>query len=134
MNINDNIVDTLKIEERQVKVDNKPFSLNALMEEIFSKFMDHPVYKQKNAERHNIILKFNKPDKNLTFTGDSGHIKQIFVNLIDNALKFTEKGYIYYGFTVKNGEIVFYVMDSGIGIPADKKDTIFNRFAQEDNA
>ena len=129
----DNIVDMMKIEENQIKITSKPFFLNKLMDEIFSMFLVHPVYKQKNAKCQNILLKYDKPDKNIAIMADPERLKQILVNLIGNALKFTEKGYIYYGYNIKDGEIVFYVMDSGIGISMDKKETIFDRFAREDN-
>jgi len=130
----DNIVDMMKIEEGEIKINNIPINLNTMMDEMYSMFLSHPVYRQKNAEKQNIILKYDKPFKNFTIMADPIRLKQIFVNLIGNALKFTEKGYIYYGYTVNKGDIVFYVMDSGIGIPADKKVVIFDRFAQEDNA
>jgi len=129
----DNIVDMMKIEENQIKITNKPFFLNKLMDEIFSLFLVHPIYKQKNAESQNILMRYDKPDKNIAIQADPNRIKQVLVNLIGNALKFTEKGYIYYGYNIKDGEIVFYVMDSGIGIPKGKKETIFDRFAREDN-
>ena len=130
----DNIVDMMKIEEGQIKINNRPFYINTLLDEIYSMFLNHPLYQQKNAGQQNVILKYDKPAKYISITGDSERLRQILVNLIGNALKFTEKGYVYYGFSVNNDEVVFYVMDSGIGIPLEKKETIFNRFAQEDNA
>jgi len=129
----DNIVDMMRIEENQITITNKPFFLNKLMDEIFSMFLVHPVYKQRNAEKQNLLLKYDKPDQNIVILADSARLKQILVNLIGNALKFTEKGYVYYGYTIKDREIVFYVMDSGIGIPKDKIESIFNRFTQGDN-
>jgi len=129
----DNIVDMMKIEERKIQIATKPLFLNALMDEIFSMFLNHPIYKQKNAKQKNIILKYDRANKNIAIVADPVRLKQILVNLIENALKFTEKGYIYYGYSIRNGELVFYVMDSGIGIPMDKKDQIFDWFVQDDN-
>jgi len=129
----DNIIEMMKIEEGQIKLNNRPFHLNSLMDEVYSLFVEHPFYKRKNGGKQNVIMKYDKPAKNLNITGDSERIKQVLVNLINNSLKFTERGYIYFGYTVNKGEIVFYVMDSGIGIPLEKRETIFDRFTQEDN-
>lgn len=123
-----------KIETGQMKINNKPFFLNTLMDEIFTMFLNHPLYKQKNLERQNIVLRHDQSDEKTAIISDPGLLKKIFVNLIDNALKYTEKGYIYYGYSIRNGEVLFYVMDSGTGIPADKKEKIFDRFAQENNS
>ena len=51
-------------------------------------------------------------------------------NLINNAIKFTEKGFIEFGYEVDNEEVVFHVKDSGIGIVKDKQKIIFERFQQ----
>jgi len=98
------------------------------MDQLYSIFSVNPIYLQKNVE-----LKYDKPFENITINSDPDRLKQIFVNLIANALKFTQKGFIHFGYSIKNNEIIFYVKDSGIGIPKDKTERIFDRFTQVDS-
>lgn len=65
--------------------------------------------------------------------GDSERITQVISNLLSNATKFTIKGEIHFGFHEKEDFVEFYVKDSGIGIPAKKAATIFERFGKINN-
>ena len=129
----EDIMDVSKIEAEQLKIKNTPFSINALMEQIYSILSVHPIYLQKNAKKQNIKLIYDKPDDNLSLVSDPDRLKQIFINLISNSFKFTQKGFIRYGFSIEGNVITFYVKDSGIGIPKHKTEEIFQRFAQVDN-
>ena len=129
----EDILDVSKIEAGQMKIKYKPFHLNSLMDQLYSMFLTHPFYVQKNANQQNIILKYDKPYENITIMSDPDRLQQIFVNLIGNALKFTLKGYIHFGYTVEKQEITFFVKDSGIGIPKDKTEKVFERFTQVDS-
>jgi CheY-like chemotaxis protein len=64
---------------------------------------------------------------------DVERLQQILINLIGNALKFTVKGHVEFGYEIEKKEILFYVEDTGIGIPKEKQDTVFDRFMQADN-
>jgi PAS domain S-box-containing protein len=129
----EDIMDVSKIEARQMKIKYKPFFLNTLMDQLYSMFLANPLYLQKNAQQQNIELRYDKPGKDITIMSDPDRLQQIFVNLIGNALKFTQKGFVHFGYAVKKQEITFYVKDSGIGIPHDKTEKIFERFTQVDN-
>jgi PAS domain S-box-containing protein len=129
----EDIMDVSKIEAGQMKIKYKPFHLNALMDQLYSMFQVHPLYLQKNAEAQNIELLYEKSDENIAMMSDPDRLQQIFVNLIGNALKFTQKGSVQFGYTISKQLITFYVRDSGIGIPKDKTEKIFERFTQVDN-
>ena len=73
-------------------------------------------------------------DSDIEFVADTDRLMQIFNNLISNALKFTKKGAIEIGYQLKGKMIEFYVKDSGIGIPAEYHDKIFDRFRQVEDA
>ena len=73
------------------------------------------------------------PDSESIIQTDSGKLAQILTNLIQNALKFTSKGEIDFGYNLEDRTLEFYVIDTGIGIAEDMKETIFDRFHQVDN-
>jgi CheY-like chemotaxis protein len=103
------------------------------MDQLYSIFLAHPLLVQKNSGQQNIELKYDKPGGNITIMSDPDRLQQIFVNLIGNALKFTQKGFVQFGYTIKKQEIIFFVKDSGIGIPKEKMEQVFERFTQVDN-
>jgi CheY-like chemotaxis protein/HPt (histidine-containing phosphotransfer) domain-containing protein/anti-sigma regulatory factor (Ser/Thr protein kinase) len=67
-------------------------------------------------------------------SGDSNRVQQILLNLLKNAVKFTEKGFILVRVSQKRGKLIFEIIDSGIGVPEDKKDLIFTKFYQVDRS
>ncbi len=129
----EDIMDVSKIEAQQMKIKYKPFHLNALMEQLCSIFLAHPIYLQKNANQQNLALRCDKSDEDIYLISDPDRIQQVFVNLIGNSLKFTQQGFVEFGYKVKRKQILFYVKDSGIGIPKDKTDKVFERFTQVDH-
>ena len=69
--------------------------------------------------------------KDYTIFTDGHRLRQIMANLLSNALKFTLKGSIEFGYTIKNSNYLqFYVKDTGVGIPKDMIDIVFDRFQQ----
>lgn len=87
-------------------------------------------------KRKKIDFKFNKPDGKIPkVSADREKIKIVVQNLFDNAIKYTPiKGKIEVNITSKNGEVEFSIKDSGIGIPEDQKEKIFERFSRAVNA
>lgn len=87
-----------------------------------------------NSVRHRVKpgveLKFTADDENFVLKTDKLRLSQVLINLLTNATKFTEKGFIELAYTVhqKEGFVQFTVTDTGCGIPLDKQDTIFERF------
>ena len=126
--VND-IIDISKIESGKMKVMMDTCDINAIFIEIFTSF------KQQLIQKSNKInLQFVKLDIRKSFAiTDKLLLAQILTNLIENAFKFTEKGYIKYGCTIEDVHwLKFYVEDTGIGIPEDKFKYIFDSFHQAD--
>jgi PAS domain S-box-containing protein len=126
--IND-ILDISKIEAGMLRIEKNPFSLRGLCSSIETMFYHRA--REKNLS-FSLYIQDNIPD---TLTGDAVRLTQILVNLISNAIKFTQKGGISINITTlaQNDDAIrlrFSVKDSGIGIPADKLETIFERFQQ----
>lgn len=99
------------------------------LEEMFSyiKAIGHLLLKQEKKDIE-LNLLFTG-DTDFFFYGDRYRLKQILVNLVSNAVKYTDRGFIEYGAAKKdNGKIEFFVRDSGMGIPQEKQDTIFRPF------
>jgi PAS domain S-box-containing protein len=127
----DDIVDVSKIEAGQIKIRPAVCEINALLAEIYESYS-----LQIRNKGNNVKLLLNKAisgPKLYTLT-DSYRLRQVLTNLISNALKFTERGTIEFGFIMRNeSEIQFFVKDTGIGIPADQHEMIFDRFRQADD-
>jgi len=123
--IND-IMDISKIETKQVLLTFEECNLDFILAEIQALFAEE----QKRQNKTNISLLINNSTtNNKTFTTDKKKLRRILINLISNALKFTDKGQIEIGFTINESKnIIFYVSDTGIGIPASEQKNIFDRF------
>ena len=126
--IND-ILDFSKIEAGKLKIRKNKFPLLKMIEasmELIS----------KEATRKQVELAFFI-DKNvpLEIEGDSGRLRQILINLFNNALKFTESGHvILYVTSIDDSTLSFSIIDSGIGIPEDALATLFESFSQVDGS
>lgn len=131
LNIIDDIIDISKIESGQLKISNKPVRINEVLDEIYSSFF-HRIRGDAPGEKL-VDFKLKKGNENVDFTivTDDFRLSQIFNNLIGNAIKFTKKGHITFGYVIRNHRHVeFFVSDSGIGIPNNKLRLIFDRFGQ----
>jgi hypothetical protein len=124
--IND-IIEMSRIEAGYTELNSNLVSLNDLFDELLqSLVITIPAVKP-------IQLKFNKPEKNLTIVVDEVKLRQILINLISNAIKYTEAGSVVFGFQTEGiGMLRFWVEDTGIGIDKKHHKLIFNRFRQVD--
>ena len=129
LNLIRDIVDISKIEAGKMIIEKSRCQVNKILKELKFTFE-----KEKNRQLKNqieIILKKSNEDEEFAIYTDPYRFHQILVNLIGNALKFTETGYIEFGYIFQDDlNIQFYVKDTGIGIPDDKIDLIFSRFGQ----
>ncbi len=127
LGIIDDILEVSKEEAGELKLFDQKFSLKKFMGELQRIFANN--MKGKPVE---VILNIpeNAPDMIIS---DKVRLKQILDNLLSNASKFTHEGSIEMGYKLLrkyNPVLEFYVKDTGIGIPKDKQDTIFERFTQ----
>ena len=130
--IND-IVDISKIEANQLKIEYSEFNLNQLLFELYNTYKNELEYQDKPDLK--ISLQKALADDNSNIYSDELRLKQILTNLLGNSLKFTEHGKVEFGYEVNDTEeLLFYVQDTGIGIPEDKQNAIFKRFMQADSA
>lgn len=120
-----------KIQSGSEKVNNQFYNINGLINELNRQFM----YEKGQLEKDHLRLypvKGNDHPKYSIYC-DGNKIKDIMESLMDNAIKFTEEGEIEFGYNlIGNSRIEFFVRDTGIGIPEDQFEKIFDRFYQID--
>jgi PAS domain S-box-containing protein len=126
----DDILDLSKIDAGHLELEHAGFDL----EEVVDRAIELTAVKAR--AKGIVLLSHLSPGLGTSFTGDPSRLRQVLVNLLGNAVKFTERGEIV--LTCKNHEsgkpglIEFAVSDTGIGIPPDKLETIFDDFTQAD--
>ena len=129
--IND-ILDFSKIDAGRLVLDPQPFKLAEAVEDVAT--LVSPRAREKDLE---MIVRID-PSLPETFIGDAGRIRQIVTNLLGNAVKFTDHGYVMVDVTGETAEgrtrLKVEVSDSGIGIPQDKLELIFDKFSQADTS
>ena len=124
--VND-ILDVSKIESGTFQLKETPFNLKKRIEEGLSILK---VSVQKKNLTFNIHVDPNIPEMIL---GVPDRLSQVLINLVGNAIKFTKKGSIVLEVSLESGYLLFKVTDTGIGIPEDKLETIFESFTQAEN-
>lgn len=128
LNLINDIIDISKIDAKQMTIHESEININKLIKELYSIYHSQLITKCKT----NIQLKSTtclSDNKAFIFT-DETRLRQILTNLLSNATKFTEIGTIEFGYNLNNNKLIFFVKDTGIGIPEDKKQIIFERFIQ----
>jgi len=130
--IND-IIDLSKIEAHQIKLRYEPCHLNSLFSQLEEQFEQEKLRRGKSNVSIFTSLIFD--DQHDQITTDPVRLRQILFNLLSNALKFTQKGSIRFGYEkISDNELLFFVKDTGKGIAPDRLTLIFERFRQEDEA
>ena len=122
LNLFNDILDLSSLEADSLSFNIRPIKLI----DICLQLEQQLCYKVKNGTK--LIL--DDVDTELYVSGDWNRIIQIISNLLSNAAKFTPKGEIHFGYREKEDFVEFYVKDSGIGIPAERVATIFQRFGK----
>jgi len=130
--IND-ILDFSKIESGAVELESAPFSPSACVQDVLDLLA--PAAQAKGFK----LLTFVSPGIPATVKGDATRLRQILVNLVGNAIKFTDRGEVvveHSASPARGGKLLLSgsVRDTGIGIPADRMDRLFQRFSQTDRS
>lgn len=127
LEIVNNILDISRIETGQIKIDNSSFSVNSAIMDLVSFF-------DAEAQSKGIQLKYSlsTTDEEAMITTDYHKFFQVLTNLVKNAIKFTKEGSINVGYELRDSDYLFYVNDTGMGIPPEVGNKIFERFVQAD--
>ena len=134
LNVINDILDFSKIESGKIELEKHDFNLRSCVEEVLD------VFAGKTADAGLDLIYQIEPGIPAQIVGDSFRLRQILINLVGNAVKFTHKGEIfisvglYKTFPDKRMELLFEVKDTGIGIPADKLGMLFKSFSQVDSS
>jgi signal transduction histidine kinase len=134
--IND-LLDISRIEDDHIELESIPFQVSAILHDIRVMF-------EQDIERKGLILRIDDETRGLWMLGDRSRLQQVLMNLVSNALKFTDSGEIAIEAHIRESHaqpsdddtygVMIRVHDSGIGIPADKLPLIFEKFTQADES
>ena len=123
-----NLLDISRIESGKVPMELKESSIKEMLDSVVE--MIEPQVKEKN-----ISLKINIKTKSDKIKADSSQLERVFINLVGNAVKFTpEKGKINVYCQDRKDSVEFSVEDTGMGIPKDDVEKVFEEFFRSDNA
>lgn len=122
-----NLIEISKIESGQMQAQKNPINLNLLMSEVFEMTGIHVKNKQVEFSYSNGL-----EDEDSDLITDPDVLKNIWINLVSNALKFTEKGHVKFGYKLENKSVKCWVEDTGIGIDKSTTEAIFERYRQAD--
>ncbi|MCX6277866.1 MAG: response regulator [Bacteroidetes bacterium] len=125
LHIVSDIIDISKIEAGLIEIDIIDFCLNELMDSMLENYLPKATSKGLAIFLHKEMV-----CPACSIAGDQSKIRQALDNLLTNALKFTAKGQVNFGYRLIEGKLQFFVEDTGIGIAPEHQEVIFNRFWQ----
>lgn len=131
LSVLNNILDISKIEAGELQLENNDFNMQTILNDVKSILLTR-------CKEKDIYLKINNTkETNMVFVGDESRFRQIFLNLVGNAVKFTDLGGVTINYEVKDQNKGFQsleiiVEDTGIGMDQNYLKNIFNKFSQED--
>ncbi len=130
LRVMDDIIQASLLEAGMVKINKDEFELNSILEDIhlYITTRKHILHKTEIALIKNLPSNTNP----IYMVCDKHRLTQVLSQLLENALKFTERGVVEYGYSIKSQKLEFYVKDSGKGCIDGKESYIFSRFSKID--
>ena len=130
LNLIDDVLEMTRIEAGSIEIHNDQINVYEVMDGLYSKFSEN--FKLKNNSRITFTGNYDESAKEILIESDIIRVKQILSNVLNNAIKFTEHGNIIFGYSLnKKKSIEFHIIDSGIGIPEEEMDFIFEKFKKQ---
>ena len=125
--IND-VLDMAKIESGKMNLLPEKFRVHEIIEEVTS------ITSTLASEKNLALFIEKESDQEVEITADRTRLRQVMINVVNNAIKFTEKGKISISVTPQSEQVLITVRDTGIGIPPDKLEAVFQEFTQVDTS
>lgn len=126
LNLINDLIDLSKIEIGDLTIKKSDFSINEVFEDFFEIYTKELLFREKPF----VQLSYSLPDGDFIIHSDMNRFKQVLSNLLNNAVKFTQSGKIYYECRKENNELIFSVTDTGLGIKEEDQKKIFGRFVK----
>ncbi len=127
LNLINDLLDIAKIESSEMQIENRPFNLSDILEEVRS------IMNVRAIEKDLLLSVKAPPRAQMNFVGDVTRIRQVMLNLVSNALKFTEEGFVNILVKIESEQRVrIDVVDSGIGMTQAQMERVFDKFVQAD--
>ncbi len=125
------IIDVSLLESGKLEISPQTFSVNETIRCLHKDYSYDNSLRQKNIR---LLYHCDREDGQDILVSDASRIHQMMSNLLNNAIRHTNKGYIELGYKIKEKDICFYVQDTGSGIREDRRKNLFERFYSEDDA
>jgi signal transduction histidine kinase len=128
LNLINDILDLSRIEAGQIEISKKPFDVNILLNELYITYS----IALESYHKSGIHFAYSGLEESLIINSDYFRLNQVFSNLLNNAIKFTNEGNIEFGCYFVENRLIFYVSDTGMGIDEEFQIKIFERFQKVD--
>lgn len=128
-NLLSDLIDVSRIESGQLDLEYTDIDVDEELQKLALLYSREAI-----AKGISIKLDIEEGQERVLLKTDKDKFISIICNLLNNAIKFTNEGSVTFGYTIHKEELRFYVRDTGIGVPSDKQDIIFERFIQADDS
>lgn len=131
VNMIEDIIDTSRIESGSLQLHPAKIHVDHFLSQLYEPIMENMARRNKPFIE---VVQERHQNKTETLVADPVRLQQVLWHVLDNAVKFTNTGFIHYGARENHEKMVFYVEDTGIGIPEVFKEVVFEKFRQLDES